>query len=232
MSASTVVATLDVPGLIRRVRRVSDLSQADLAARLGVCQSTVARWETGVREPSLSMFQHLVALAGFELTVRDPATDQPASAMRSDGVRDRQGRRYPAHLDVLPSWPSPKSKTRDPDVTQCAPRRAWRDHNRAQENHFVPADHLSADEVNGVLEEWRKLRRRRCQRQAQQRREWARHEALLRGEPHPDIQEPCCCLDDCFLDRGCAPGCPCRCEPITDGDPPQTEQWQDRLPEL
>ena len=34
-----------VPGLVRRVRRILDVSQRGLAALLGVSQSVVARWD-------------------------------------------------------------------------------------------------------------------------------------------------------------------------------------------
>ncbi|WP_191280514.1 helix-turn-helix domain-containing protein, partial [Nocardioides flavus (ex Wang et al. 2016)] len=40
-----------VPGLVRRVRRILDVSQRGLAALLGVSQSVVARWETGRTSP-------------------------------------------------------------------------------------------------------------------------------------------------------------------------------------
>ncbi len=91
---------LDVPQLVRRVRRTADLSQAQLAQRLGVSQSTVARWETGQLEPDIGLFARLVALAGYRVGVFDAAGD-PVRPMRSDVERDRQGRFLPAHLDAV-----------------------------------------------------------------------------------------------------------------------------------
>ena len=86
------------PGLVRRVRRRADLSQRDLADRLGVSQSTVARWETGKTSPSLSMVHELATLAGLRVALVDD-TGSVVPAMRDDAARDRAGRRYPAHVD-------------------------------------------------------------------------------------------------------------------------------------
>jgi transcriptional regulator with XRE-family HTH domain len=87
---------------VRRVRRVVDASQRELAARTGVSERTIARVESGAVVPSLPVFQRLLAVAGFRMVVVDrggrlvsPMTDLP------DDVRDRQGRRFPAHLDVI-----------------------------------------------------------------------------------------------------------------------------------
>lgn len=99
------VPDFDVPGLIRRVRRVCDLNQLELAERLGVSQSTIGRWETGAAEPTVSMFTTLVALAGWSLSVRDENAEA-VRPMRPDGVRDAAGRRRPAHLDVKPRRPT------------------------------------------------------------------------------------------------------------------------------
>lgn len=220
MSTLTDPALLDVPGLIRRVRRTCDLSQADLAARLGVCQSTVARWETGGTEPSLSMFQRLIALAGYTIEIWDPAAGEPVPPMRADGARDRRGRRYPAHLDVLPLRPHVCSHPEDPEPSQWAPRRCRRDERRIREDHLVPADHLSGEEVQVMREAYREVHHKRHLRKQRLQREWTRHMALLHGEPHPDLQEPCFCPDECFGHPGCPVGCPCRCEPMTEDPPP------------
>ena len=62
---------LDVPGLIRRARRLADLSQRELAGALDVAPSAVARWETGQADPGVGRFQRLLALAQLELAVTD-----------------------------------------------------------------------------------------------------------------------------------------------------------------
>lgn len=213
---------LAVPGLIRRVRRICDLSQADLAAQLGVCQSTVARWETGAIEPSLSMFQRLIALAGWEMEVRDPMAGGTAQPMRPDSARDRQGRRYPAHLDLVTSGLSgPPVRTRDPDTNRCAPGRRWRDWFRRNmdRDRWVRTDHLTEHEVVAIMRLQLEMAQKRRARLFERQRAQASQEAIARGEPDPYAPPPpCFCLDECFEHRGCLPTCPCACEPAIEID--------------
>jgi len=85
-------------GLVRRCRRSADLSQRDLADRLGVSQSRVARWETGRTSPTCDELAAVASVAGWEVALVD--TDHARmTPMRDDAVRDRAGRRYPAHVD-------------------------------------------------------------------------------------------------------------------------------------
>jgi transcriptional regulator with XRE-family HTH domain len=90
-----------IPGLIRKVRRVADLSQRELAARAGLSQSTVVRAEAGSRVPSLDILQRLLACAGYELIVIDRNGRVVQPMRESEWTRDLGGRRYPSHLDVL-----------------------------------------------------------------------------------------------------------------------------------
>jgi transcriptional regulator with XRE-family HTH domain len=65
--------------LIREARRRAGLTQAELARRAGVPQSTIGRIESGARVPSTALAERLIRAAGFELRVGlgepDPATD-------------------------------------------------------------------------------------------------------------------------------------------------------------
>lgn len=65
--------------LIREARKRAGLSQAELARRAHVAQSTVGRIETGRRVPSTELVERLVRAAGFEVRVAlgepDPDTD-------------------------------------------------------------------------------------------------------------------------------------------------------------
>ena len=88
----------DAAGMVRRARRATGLSQRDLARRLGVAHSTVARWETGASSPDLTTFHRLASLAGLRLVTLD-ADGAVVEPMRTDAARDRAGRRYPSHLD-------------------------------------------------------------------------------------------------------------------------------------
>ena len=65
--------------LVREARKRAGLTQAALAERAGVPQSTVSRIETGARVPSTDLVESLVRAAGFEVRVAlgepDPATE-------------------------------------------------------------------------------------------------------------------------------------------------------------
>lgn len=65
--------------LVREARKRAGLTQAELARRAGVPQSTVGRIEIGARSPSVDLVERLVRGAGLELRVglgeADPATD-------------------------------------------------------------------------------------------------------------------------------------------------------------
>jgi transcriptional regulator with XRE-family HTH domain len=90
-----------VAGLVRRTRRIADLSQRQLARRVGVAASTVGRIESGTIEPTLGLFQRILATAGLSLVVID-GTGHLVLPMRDvDDVCDGAGRRYPSHLDTI-----------------------------------------------------------------------------------------------------------------------------------
>lgn len=65
--------------LIREARKRAGFSQAELARRARVAQSTVGRIEAGRRVPSTELVERLVRAAGFEVRVAlgepDPDTD-------------------------------------------------------------------------------------------------------------------------------------------------------------
>lgn len=95
------VGRYPVGGLVRRARRIADISQRELARRTGLAPSTVARIETGAIAPSLDVVQHILATAGLSLVVvdRDGHVVQPMRDV--DDIRDGADRRYPAHLDTI-----------------------------------------------------------------------------------------------------------------------------------
>jgi transcriptional regulator with XRE-family HTH domain len=194
----------DDPALVGRfvvrVRRRADLSQRDLAARLAVSPSTIARIESGDGLPSLSLLSRLLAVGGLRLAVvdADGAEVLPVSA---DAVRDNRGRRFPAHLDVAPPDEVPSERALFPRYDRPAAR-GWFRH-RAERDRLAegapwrvrPTDHPTNDEL---------ARRRRLMRGRQPR-----------VDAPPVAYVDCPCLDACF-EALCVPACPCQCEPELD----------------
>jgi transcriptional regulator with XRE-family HTH domain len=88
-----------MPGMVRRIRRILDVSQRGLAAILDVSQSVVARWETGRTSPRACVVERLLRLARLKVTVRDE-DGREVGPMRADGARTHGGSRFPAHVDL------------------------------------------------------------------------------------------------------------------------------------
>ncbi|ACU53008.1 transcriptional regulator, XRE family [Acidimicrobium ferrooxidans DSM 10331] len=78
--------------VLREARRRAGLTQAELGRRAGVTQSVVSAYESGARQPSVSMLARLVAAAGAELRME---LSEPAGAAAPGGelgqrLRDRR----------------------------------------------------------------------------------------------------------------------------------------------
>ena len=98
-----------VAGLVRRIRRILDVSQRGLARLLGGSQSAVARWETERTSPRVSVLQRMLRLAGVAVSLHDESTGERVEPMRADGARARNGSRYPAHVDLrVTGWWVPR----------------------------------------------------------------------------------------------------------------------------
>jgi transcriptional regulator with XRE-family HTH domain len=89
-----------VPLILRAARRHADLSQRELASLSGVPASTIAAVETG-RDVRVRVLDRLLAMCGWNLSVLD-SRGHRVDTLTESGLRDRAGRRYPAHLDVRP----------------------------------------------------------------------------------------------------------------------------------
>ena len=90
-----------VPGLVRKVRRLADLSQRELARAARVSASTIARIESGALAPSLDTLLRLLAAARLVLVVTD-GRGRVVQPMRLwDDTRDGADRQFPAHLDLI-----------------------------------------------------------------------------------------------------------------------------------
>lgn len=193
-----MVTGFDVQHLIVRVRRIADLSQRDLAKRLGVSQAQVNRLENGHQSPSAATFARILAVAGLRLAVLDDAGHE-VQPVPSDTLRDNANRRFPGHLDVDPPEEVPGERVTFPRYDR-PPARGWyrqrtlRDQRRLDEG--TPDDHPT---VSG--EELRK------------RRERERRLSVLRVHVAATAAAapPCTCLDECF-ELACTSQCRCQCE--------------------
>ncbi|GAA1930099.1 helix-turn-helix domain-containing protein [Nocardioides hwasunensis] len=123
-----------IPGLVRRIRRILDVSQRGLAALLGVSQSVVARWETARTSPRATVLERLLRMARLEVTFSDEETGEQVEPMRADGVRKHGGSRYPAHTDLrVTGWWIPRSALKRSTIE----RFTWRDRSRARKDPAI-----------------------------------------------------------------------------------------------
>ena len=67
--------------LVREARKRGGLTQAALAQRAGVPQSTVSRIESGSRVPSTDLVEKLVRAAGFDIHVSLAEHDEGTAAL-------------------------------------------------------------------------------------------------------------------------------------------------------
>ncbi|SED05068.1 HTH-type transcriptional regulator / antitoxin HipB [Nocardioides exalbidus] len=100
-----------MPGMVRRIRRILDVSQRGLAALLGVSQSVVARWETGRTCPRVRVVERMLGMARLRATVHDEDTGEQVGPMRADCARKHGGSRFPAHTDLRATgWWVPRAE--------------------------------------------------------------------------------------------------------------------------
>jgi transcriptional regulator with XRE-family HTH domain len=88
-------------GLVRRARRLADLSQRQMARLAGVAPSTIGKVESGRMSPSLELFQRLIGTAELCLVVIDRDRRLVLPMGESADTRDGAERRYPSHLDTI-----------------------------------------------------------------------------------------------------------------------------------
>jgi transcriptional regulator with XRE-family HTH domain len=87
--------------VLRFARRDMDLSQRELARWSGVSKSTIARAELGDGQLGCETAAALLTTLGYRLTIEGPAgenVEEVPIEWRTDCV----GRRFPAHLDLIP----------------------------------------------------------------------------------------------------------------------------------
>jgi transcriptional regulator with XRE-family HTH domain len=132
---------------VRRVRRIADLSQRQLARHIGVSPSTVGRIEAGSIMPTLPTLERILATAGLRLAAVD-AEDRLVPPLPDDDLRDGGGRHYPSHLDVIrdpgpTDWWGEQNGLAAPPVTFRRDRNR-RDARRAPDQVRDPAPEATA----------------------------------------------------------------------------------------
>jgi transcriptional regulator with XRE-family HTH domain len=66
------MAELDVPAVVKEIRRTLDLTQEQLAREVGVSFTSVNHWERGKRRPiplAVDKLKELAARAGLDITL-------------------------------------------------------------------------------------------------------------------------------------------------------------------
>jgi transcriptional regulator with XRE-family HTH domain len=209
------VSTFDLPGALRRIRRLADLSQRELAAAAGVSASTIGHAETGTRDLSVRVLTGMATLARLRLALLDESGDEVAP-MSADTVRDMGNRRFPAHLDTRYSdegwWHGPHRYDRpQPWYTFDRDRRARDGYRRSA---GTPDDHQLPQPGDSPQDRADARRREYWRRRAEER-----ERRFLAGEfAHVLDQLQCTCLPACDSTVDAAgefvhaTGCPCDCE--------------------
>jgi transcriptional regulator with XRE-family HTH domain len=124
--AAARVAGFPFAGLVRRARRIADMSQRELAAAAGVAPSTVGKVEARVLVPSVMMFMRILAAAGLHLVVVDGKGRIVQPMAEWGDTRDGAERLYPAHLDTILD-PEPGEWWGDVYGLVRPPETFWRD---------------------------------------------------------------------------------------------------------
>jgi transcriptional regulator with XRE-family HTH domain len=86
--------------LLRQARQARGLTQGELATRAGTSQEQVSRWESGKRSPTVDQLGRLLAVLGYELTLRESAPPGGSPGAVRDALR-RGERPRPGDR---PSW--------------------------------------------------------------------------------------------------------------------------------
>jgi HTH-type transcriptional regulator/antitoxin HipB len=162
-----------------------------------VAPSTIGRYEAGTAQPRWDLFQQILELAGLRLTVVD-AEGIEVEPVPDDLVRDNQGRRFPAHLDVAPPDEVPHRRRLFPRYDRPEAQ-GWFVHRAARDRLADASPDRSRQTDHPTRAELRVRRRLMRGRQP-------------RVDPPPVVDPECSCLDACF-EEYCVTSCPCRCEP-------------------
>jgi transcriptional regulator with XRE-family HTH domain len=207
------VAELDVANGVRRIRRMADLSQRQLAETCRISQSLVARAEAGKQDVLVGLLGRMAAVAGLRLAMLDD-TGAEIGPMDGDAVRDGAGRRFPAHLDTrygdVDWWHGVQRYSREqPWYTFDRSRDlrdGWRGRSGTPDDHQLPQPGDSPQDRAAA----RRLEAER-RRRAEHRRRWEAGELRRCPEWVCDCPPGCADQDTGELPAH-VPGCPCECD--------------------
>jgi transcriptional regulator with XRE-family HTH domain len=209
------MSPFDLPAVMRRIRRGADLSQRELAQRIGISKSAVARIESGLVGLDVRILARAAALAGLRLALVDESGEE-VPGMTAGAVRDRANRRFPAHLDTRYSeedwWHGPHRYERDQPWYTFDRDRRLRDEYRHRRG--TPADHLLPQPGDSPRERAAERRRAYLRARAEERqRRFLAGELRHRGEEFECTCPPGCDqLDDRSGRPVHAEECPCSCD--------------------
>jgi transcriptional regulator with XRE-family HTH domain len=207
------VPDFDLSAVLRRARRLADLSQRELARSCGIPVSVVSHAEAGRRGMSVELLARILAVAGLRLAVLD-VDGCEVGGMAGEAVRDGAGRRYPAHLDTRHGdqqwWHGDERYSREQPWYTFDRVREWRDLRR--ERLGTPEDHQLPQPGDSPQE--RAAARRR---EAARRRSEEAQRRLAAGELQPTPEWVCVCPPGCDAAREAlaevhVEDCPCRCD--------------------
>jgi transcriptional regulator with XRE-family HTH domain len=208
-----VTGRFDLGGALRRIRRVADLSQRELAAAAGASAAAIAHAETGRRDLPVGVLARAAERAGLRLALLDGAGTE-LRGMATDTVRDMGGRRFPAHLDTRYSdegwWHDAHHYGRSRPRYTFDRDRHGRD--AARKRSGMPDDHLVPRPGDSPAE-------RRAARQEEawraRRAEWERQRDAGELPPVPAWVCDCppeCPEDECGTRSAHTDDCVCRCD--------------------
>jgi transcriptional regulator with XRE-family HTH domain len=202
-------------GTLRRIRRIADLSQREMAATAGIPKSTLGAAEAGSRDLGAAAVARAAAVAGLRLALLD-AEGAEVRPMDDGAVRDMGYRRFPAHLDTRYSeedwWHGPERYSRPQPWYTFDRSRVRRDHYRRRDgeadDHQLPQPGDSPADRRAARD--REIRRQRAE-------EWESRRAAGLIPPLPpwvcDCPPLCAELEDWEGPPKHADDCRCRCDP-------------------
>jgi transcriptional regulator with XRE-family HTH domain len=94
-------AELLFSGLVRKARRLADMSQREMARAAEVSQAAISKIEAGTLTPSIALLQRVLGAAKLWLVVVDDRGHVVEPMKDWQDTRDGAERRYPSHLDII-----------------------------------------------------------------------------------------------------------------------------------